>query len=134
MFHCHHPYNKKLVDIAMVGSHHDDWMAADKYTTTVRFSERAGHQLKRLAVVLRKSQSQILEEAFSEYCKNHDLTGRFVLSVTPKHQVLLQQDDGGFKVLDVQDRNGMAPEEARQRYAIKLHSPVDLVIQEGEAL
>ena len=112
------------------------WMSAagDKRTTTVRLSEATLTQLQKAAYILKRSQSQVVEDALGEYFKAHGLQERYVVSVDGEYSVLIRVEGEQLEVVEVKQRNGVTPNALAERYAAQLHAPVTLVIEKDEGV
>jgi hypothetical protein len=103
-----------------------------RVTTTVRLSAETAMKLKAYSFAAHGSQTKLIELALVEYFERHKLPGRYQLNVTKEHTVLVRIEGEKASVIEVSSRNGAAPETIAERYSSQLHSPVDLVLQEGE--
>lgn len=104
----------------------------DKKATTIRLAPDIKTRLENVARVSRKSESSIVEQALTEYFKNHGYNTRYVMGVNDSCFVLIKQEGEHFTVLDQQVRNGVPIETIRERYRARLDSPVELLIEEGD--
>ena len=101
----------------------------DRVTTTVRLSPETAEKLKVYSFAAHGSQTKLIEQALVEYFERHKLPERYQLNVTKDHTVLVRIEGEKASVVEVSQRNGVAPETIAERYASQLHSPVDLVLQ-----
>ena len=103
---------------------------SEKIGTTLRLSAPIKDQLSQAALILRRTKSQIVEEALLDYFKKHGIGGAYQLTLTSKSAVLLRLDDPP-RVLEVTERNGIPPDKIAKKYSEKLQSPVRLVVEES---
>lgn len=105
----------------------------EKKGTTFRLSHLRHEQLERAAYLLRKSKSQIVEDALAAYFLQHNLLGYYQLTVTRKNVVLLQiTGTDEPRIVSITERNGTAPSTLADQYSLELHEPVRLVIQDED--
>ena len=101
----------------------------EKTGITLRLTKTTRDQLNQAAHILRRTKSNIAEEALLEFFKEHRINGVYQLTLTSSKEVLLRLDDPP-KVLEVADRNGVAPETVVKQYAERLQAPVRLVMED----
>jgi hypothetical protein len=102
---------------------------SEKIGTTLRLTKSTRDRLNQAAVILRRTKSQIVEDALADYFEEQGIGGAYQLTLTSERAVLLRLDDPP-KVLDISERNGVSPEKIVKKYSEKLQAPVRLVLQE----
>jgi predicted DNA-binding protein len=104
---------------------------ADKSATTIRLSPPMKIYLKKATTVLMRSQSDIVEDALSEYLEKRGLLSEYQLNLT-KDKVYLVKTGNPSYIIEETYRNGVSPSALQNQYQGKLQANVRLVIQESE--
>lgn len=102
-----------------------------KITTTVRMSEDLFEHWKTVAHVLRRSQSDIVTSALTEYFEKYHLSSRYELHISGGRMSLLRFDDHSFEVVETREVNGLSPDSLVEAYRAKLNEPVVLYMKES---
>lgn len=106
---------------------------SEKKVTTVRLVPLTHASLKKAARTFDKSQSEIVEEALSDYFQKYNLLCRYQLHVTSDQIILMRlEETKDPRVVEVSARNGVPPHQLIVQYREKLKEPVDLIQEEGE--
>ena len=92
----------------------------------VRVGPEVYDQLHQACSLLKRSQSQVVEEALGEFLKNHGLDARMQLSVVHGNAVLLRVQGPKITVIDSKVMNGVPPKELAERYAVQYRMPVQV--------
>jgi hypothetical protein len=98
----------------------------------VRLHPLTFEQLQRACFLLHKTQSQTVEDALREYFTNHHLQAAYQVVVSKDCVVLLKTGEGDPEVVETHIRNGLPPAAIKEKYAVRLNMPVQLVVLEGD--